>query len=238
MKDDTDSMPAPPADPVPGSGTRWGAVVLATLIVTSLVLYVVGDRLTPSTSQARVQAFVVPVAAEVAGKVVKVHVRDNDEVQPAQALFDIDPQPYEIAQQSARAAYETARQSVDAGHAGVEGARAALKVAEANRDLAESDAVRQERLYKEDPGAISVRRLEMAQATREEARSKVRGAEAEDGGSETGRRTPDDLRRAEVHCAIRTECREIIRTRAKVDTARPGVLRSTERTRQVSIRQL
>ena len=143
--------------------------------MTSLVLYVVGDRLTPCTSQARVQAFVVPVAAEVAGKVVKVHIRDNDEVQPGQALFDIDPQPYEIALQSARAAYATARDSVEAAHAGVEGARAALKAAEANRDMAESDAVRQERLYKEDPGAISVRRLEMAQATREEARSKVRG---------------------------------------------------------------
>ena len=45
--------------------------------------------------------------------------------------------------------------------------------------MAESDAERQERLYREDPGAISVRRLEIAQATREEARSKVRGAEAE-----------------------------------------------------------
>ncbi len=45
--------------------------------------------------------------------------------------------------------------------------------------MAESDANRQERLYREDPGAISVRRLEMAQATREEARSKVHGAEAE-----------------------------------------------------------
>jgi multidrug resistance efflux pump len=66
MKNDTDSTPPPPADPPPGSGTRKGAIVLATLIVTSLGLYVVGDRLTPYTSQARVQAFVVPVAAEVA----------------------------------------------------------------------------------------------------------------------------------------------------------------------------
>ena len=161
--------------PTPGSGTRKGAIVLAVLIVTSLVLYIVGDRLTPCTSQARIQAFVVPVAAEVAGNVVKVHIRDNDEVQPGQPLFDIDPQPYEIALQSARASYATARDSVDAAHAGVEGARAALKAAEANRDMAESDAERQERLYKEDPGAISVRRLEIAQATREEARSKVRG---------------------------------------------------------------
>src|SRR6185436_12026953 len=53
------------------------------------------------------------------------------------------------------------------------------EAAKANRDMSERDAERQERLYKEDPGAISVRRLEIAQATREEARSKVRGREAD-----------------------------------------------------------
>ncbi len=83
------------AAPAPtGRGTRAGALVIAVLIVASLVLYFVGDRLTPCTSQARVQAFVVPVAAEVAGKVLAVHIRNNDEVQPGQPLFDIDPQPY------------------------------------------------------------------------------------------------------------------------------------------------
>ena len=46
--------------------------------------YFVSDRLTPYTSQARVQAFVVPVAAEVSGKVLKVHVRNNDTVKPGQ----------------------------------------------------------------------------------------------------------------------------------------------------------
>ena len=109
-------------------------MLVAALIVISLVLYLVGDRLTPITSQARIQAFVVPVAAEAAGKVVKVHIRDNDEVQPGQPLFDIDPVPYEIALQSAQAAYDIARDTVEASHAGVEGARAALKAAEANRD--------------------------------------------------------------------------------------------------------
>ncbi|MCE3285343.1 MAG: hypothetical protein K0R70_1599, partial [Steroidobacteraceae bacterium] len=33
--------------------------------------------------------------------------------------------------------------------------------------MAEKDAARQERLYAEDPGAISVRRLEIAQSSRE-----------------------------------------------------------------------
>src|SRR5688572_10981115 len=60
------SEPSPPP-PKPGKGSRIGAIVVLALIVASLVWYFVSDRLTPYTSQARVQAFVVPVAAEVAG---------------------------------------------------------------------------------------------------------------------------------------------------------------------------
>ena len=179
MNDEAVSTPSQPVASEAGSGSRKGGIVLVVLIVTSLILYIVADRLTPCTSQARVQAFVVPVAAEVAGNVVKVHVHDNDEVQKGQPLFDVDPQPYEIALQSARASYATTGHSVDAARAGVDGARAGLEAAKANRDMSERDAERQERLYKEDPGAISVRRLEIAQATREEARSKVRGREAD-----------------------------------------------------------
>jgi multidrug resistance efflux pump len=162
-----------------GRGTRVGAIVIAILIITSLILYFAGDRITPYTSQARVQAFVVPVAAEVAGKVLKVHIRNNDEVQPGQPLFDLDPEQFEIALQRARADYEAMRRSINAAVAGVEAARASLLAAEANRQMAESDASRLERLYKEDPGAISVRRLEIAQSTRDEARSKASRAEAD-----------------------------------------------------------
>ena len=162
-----------------GKGTRCGAIVITILIITSLILYFAGDRITPYTSQARVQAFVVPVAAEVAGKVLKVHIRTNDEVQPGQPLFDLDPEPFEIALQRARADYEAMRRSINAAVAGVEAARASLLAAEANRQMAELDASRLERLYKEDSGAISVRRLEIARSTRDEARSKASRAEAD-----------------------------------------------------------
>jgi len=174
-------LPPPPAAPPPkaATGTRIGAIVLAVLIVGSLLLYFIGDRLTPSTSQARVQAFVVPVAAEVAGKVLTVHVRDNDEVMPGQVLLDIDPEPFRIALRRARADLESMRRSVQGSAAGVDAARAALAAARSNSDMAERDARRQERLHQEDPGAISVRRLEIAQSTRDEARSKALRAEAD-----------------------------------------------------------
>jgi multidrug resistance efflux pump len=168
-----------PSSAQPGKGTRIGASIVLALIVSSLLWSFVADRLTPHTSQARVQAFVVPVAAEVAGKVLKVHVRNNDDVQRGQPLFDIDPSQYQIALQRSRADYESVRRSVNASAATVEAARASLQAAQANHVKADKDAIRHETLYAEDPGAISVRRLEVAQATRVEARSKEKAAEAD-----------------------------------------------------------
>jgi multidrug resistance efflux pump len=169
-------------DPVaqqPGQGTRVGAIVLVVLIAGSLFWYFAADRLTPHSTQARVQAFVVPVAAEVAGKVLAVHVRNNDDVERGQKLFDIDPTQYRIALERSRSDYESVRHSVNASVATVEAARASLQAAQANRVKADKDATRQEALYAEDRGAISVRRLEIAQATRIEARSKESAAEAD-----------------------------------------------------------
>jgi multidrug resistance efflux pump len=205
----------PPAKP--GKGTRMGASVVAVLLVASLLWYFVADRLTPYTSQARVQAFVVPVAAEVAGKVLTVHVRNNDEVEAGQVLFEIDPSQYRIALQRSRSDYEAIRYSVNAGAAAVEAAKASLQAAQANYDKADKDATRQERLYEEDPGTISVRRLEGAQATRIQARAQAKAAEA-------------DLRRAqEMAGASGDDNAQLVSARsaaekAELDLARTRVL--------------
>lgn len=182
MSDDTlppTAPPAPAAAPAPGRASRIGALVVLALIVTSLAWYFTADRLTPHTSQARVQAFVVPVAAEVSGRVVKVHVKNNDEVRPGQPLFDIDPEPYRIALQRSRSDYETVRLSVNGTTATVSAARAGLAAARAGRLAAEQDAARLEQIRAADPGAISLRRVETAQANRMKARSQVDAAEAD-----------------------------------------------------------
>ena len=165
--------------PQAGKATKIGATAVLVMIAISLLWYFAADRLTPHTTQARVQAFVVPVAAEVAGKVLAVHVRNNDAVQPGQPLFDIDPGQYRIALQRSRSDYESVQRSVNAAAATVDAARAGLQAAQANHVKADKDATRQEKLYAEDPGAISVRRLEVAQATRIQARSQEKAAEAD-----------------------------------------------------------
>ncbi|AEI77659.1 multidrug resistance protein MdtN [Cupriavidus necator N-1] len=177
--------PQPPAAPAPGApppaadparkGVRW--VIL--LIVISLVWYLLADRLTPYTQQARVQAFVVPVAAEVSGRVTKVHVRNNQDVAAGTVLFEVDPQHYKIAVDRARADLESTRRQIGASTAGIESAQASLRAARANELKARQDSSRLERLYSDDPGTISLRRLEVARASLEQAVSQVAAAKAE-----------------------------------------------------------
>jgi len=184
------SPPAAPAEPVAavatqepapkaGGGSRVGAIIVLVLIVFSLTWYFVSDRLTPHTSQARVQAFVVPVAAEVAGQVLKVHVKNNDEVQAGQALFDIDPEPYRITLQRSRSDYETVRRSFNASGSTVEAAQAGVQSAKAQLVYAQQDAKRLEQIYAEDPGAISLRRVQNSQAALISALSKMKSSEAD-----------------------------------------------------------
>lgn len=178
---DTPQAPAEPAPPPPAPadpskrGIRW----VAMLIALSLIWYLLADRLTPYTQQARIQAFVVPVAAEVSGRVTRVHVRNNQDVQAGAVLFEVDPQHYRIAVDRARAELEATRRQVGASTAGIESARASLRAAQANEVKARQDSNRLELLYKEDPGTISLRRLEVARATLEQAISQVAAARAE-----------------------------------------------------------
>jgi multidrug resistance efflux pump len=149
------------------------------LIGGSLLWYFAADRLTPYTSQARVQAFVVPVAAEVAGKVLAVHVRNNDDVGRGQAAVRHRPGAIPDRTATQPLGLRIGAQLSQCLGGDREAARASLQAAQANHVKAEKDATRQEALYAEDPGAISVRRLEVAQATGVEARSRAKAAEAD-----------------------------------------------------------
>ena len=163
----------------PGRAARKTSVVVLALIAFSLLCYFAADRLTPYSSQARIQAFVVPVSVEVPGTVKQVFVKNNDDVKKGVPLFEIDASQYQIALDRAKADYASADSGVKSALAGVDSAKASLRAAQANRLKAEQDASRQEQLYAEDAGAISVRRLEGVRADREKARAQVVSAEAD-----------------------------------------------------------
>lgn len=160
-------------DPVRAWTTR--VVVLSIVLI---VFYLIADRVTPVSTQARVHALVVPVAAEVSGTVTDVLVSRNQLVNAGDVLFRIDRTQYELAVASAEASLESARQATGASEAGIPAAEAGLRAAGANLVRARQDAERLRRIKEQDPGAISDRRLEAAETALQVAQEQVNAARA------------------------------------------------------------
>lgn len=163
----------PPADPV----RRWTFILLA---VAALLLawYLRADRVAPLTSQARVNALVVPIAPEVSGTLTGVFVSNNQAVESGQDLFQIDIERYNLAVQTAEANLAAARQSVGAAGANVAAAEASIASARAGVERARQDAARMRAIREEDPGAISERRLESAEASLASSQAQLAAAQA------------------------------------------------------------
>ena len=93
-----------PSDPgarrVIGRVLGMGIVVAAAIAV---VVTLVQWEMRPQTDDATVRANFVGIAPQVNGHIVELHVRDNQQVKEGDLLFLIDPRPYEIALERARA---------------------------------------------------------------------------------------------------------------------------------------
>ncbi len=158
---------------------KKGLVIILAAIILSLLWYLLADRFTPYTQQARINGYVIGISSEVSGTVTKVMVKNNQAVKKGQPLFQLDRTQYEIALSKARSDLEKVLSQIEANTAGVLSAQSSLLAAKANAKKARQDIERLEKLYKEDPGAISVRRLESSRANYEQAVAKVAQAEAE-----------------------------------------------------------
>ncbi|WP_439134411.1 HlyD family secretion protein [Pseudomaricurvus sp.] len=162
-----------------GKAVSKGGIGILIVIVVSLLWYLMADRFTPYTSQARVQGYVVGVAPKVAGIVTDVWVKNNERVKEGQKLFSIDRSQYEIALEKALSDLSNTQNQVEAGGAAVTMSEANLRAAKAGQLKAQQDYTRLKRLRESDPGTISQRRLEISKATLEQTRAQVAAAQAD-----------------------------------------------------------
>jgi multidrug resistance efflux pump len=156
---------------------KWTLIVLILLAVL-LGWYLLADRFTPYTTQARLHALVVPISPLISGLVEEVYVANNQRVTAGDLLFRLNTDTYELILAAAEADLQSARQAVGVSVASVAAAEASVKAAEAGRIQAEQDAVRMRGIRAEDPGAISERRLQYAEAALAAAIANVEAAEA------------------------------------------------------------
>ena len=138
---------------------------------------VVADRMTPATSEASVNAFLVRLAPEVAGRVVEVPVSDNQLVETGALLFRVDPRPYEIAVSRAEAQLAAAGLAVGANTAGVQTAETRVASAQATRDNVREQAGRVTELVRR--GVYPQARADQANADLASAEAGLEGALSE-----------------------------------------------------------
>lgn len=151
--------------------------ILAGLTFLLFVWYLVADRVTPYTSNARVKAVVIDVVPEVSGYVSAVAVSNGQLVESGDLLARIDQRQYALEVDRAQAALQTATQSIGAGSAGVEVARANLTQAQINL---ENTRVQSARIFDlERQNVIAKAQADSERAKLEAARSLVTGAEAD-----------------------------------------------------------
>jgi len=128
----------------------------------------------PETDAATVRANFVGIAPKVNGHITELPIRDNQSVKHADLLFVVDPRPYEIAVERARAALALTRKEVDALGKAISTADAAVTRANAQLTASAADVTRRET----DPVAADaeIARLEAQRVASEAA---LRRAEAE-----------------------------------------------------------
>jgi multidrug resistance efflux pump len=176
-----DPKPGAAAAPEPAEAGRGVGRVTKIVFGLSIVLfiwYVLADRFTPYTDQARVDAFVVPIVPWVSGYVTSVDVRLHDIVEAGDVIVQIDRRPYELALQKARAELAVATQNVGAGSAGVEANAARLWISVATLDRAQRSFDRVEAIQARNPGALSQADRDAAETSLASAQERVASAEA------------------------------------------------------------
>jgi len=156
---------------------KW-VLLFGAFLALLLAWYMAADRYTPFTTQARVNAFVVPIAPQVAGEVLSVDVRTNQTVRKGDLLARIDPARYELAVAAAEAQLALTQQSLRVSSSTVDAAAASLDAAKAGLVKNTQNESRLKRIEADVPGAISQRSLEAATTTRIEGEAQVASAKA------------------------------------------------------------
>lgn len=117
-----------------------------------LYLYLSGGRYV-GTDDAYVGAQKVLITPDISGKIEKVVVREGQQVHEGDVLFEIDPVPFRLAVDQAKAALEQARTTYDSLVANIKIYGQMLELAEKGIELKQRDVDRKTALVKSNVGS-------------------------------------------------------------------------------------
>ncbi|MBV9695260.1 MAG: HlyD family secretion protein, partial [Alphaproteobacteria bacterium] len=141
---------------------------VAVVLVVALALWLTGGRYV-TTDDAYVRAAKLMVSTDVSGLVKDVDVREGQHVKKGQVLFRLDPRPFQIALDNAKAALAQAVQDVESTRATYKSTLGQLSAQQAQVNLAQITYDRYASLARAN--AIAPAQLDQARGTLQSARA-------------------------------------------------------------------
>jgi len=163
------------------AGTRHAApwTILVSLVIVAAAIcfgfYALHrSAMRPTTDDASIDADVVHIAAEVGGRIINIPVEENSQVARGDLLFHIDPVPYQLEVDQARANLEIARAALETRRRVLSTQRSTAVVAadqvrsaETNLELATRTVARLRPLA--GKGYVPTQQFDQAQTTQRDA---------------------------------------------------------------------
>lgn len=156
---------------------RKAASVILLVLLGTLGWHVATDMIAPASSTGSVAALTALVAPRVAGQVQAVMVKDNQLVKAGEALFTLDPAPFELAVRQAEANLMQVEQSVDASLVSLASTEAKLAQARTGLESAVAISERASSLF--ERGLNSQAQLDTARTQLASAQASFDAAVAE-----------------------------------------------------------
>lgn len=122
-------------------GRIIGTLIVLGALATGILVWRINYQ-HPRTNDAMVRANIVGIAPQVSGRIVELHVEDNQYVKKGELLYVIDPRPYQAILDKARAELLLAEKDVDSRRASSGSAEFAVGRLEHQRAAAEAEVTR------------------------------------------------------------------------------------------------
>jgi membrane fusion protein (multidrug efflux system) len=188
MNDSTNASPSPaPAaaapSPAPANGERLRRIRLPLMIGGAVVIVLIAAYLyfasgrSEATNDAYVTAARVAISTNVPGRVVELHVRDNQRVKRGEVLFRLDDRPFQLAVNQARAKLNNARLQIESLKATHRQKQSELRSAEDTLAYEQREMERQKRLLAS--GISSQAQVDRVSHARDAAAQAVAAAQQE-----------------------------------------------------------
>jgi multidrug efflux system membrane fusion protein len=155
---------------------RQRALYLLLILLTGLLAWWGSGYVFAYTDDAYLASDIVSITSEVSGPIEAIHVTDNEWTTRGTLLFTIDPMPFQLALEQARAEEARAEAQLPVDEAQVESLRAQRESADAAEQLATVNLRRAEMLGQSD--TISQQALDTARTTQAQGVAQQHAAQA------------------------------------------------------------